>query len=115
MIIFGKLDFKRVTSRTRDDTVRCITHRLFNDEDLTEDLKRPDLIKIDDDETDDEWEPTPKDLPITRYHRNKDTLSSLVNIYDSKDVFVKEFQIYLASRLLEVKDYLYDDEVISLF
>lgn len=35
----------------------------------------------------------------------------LVNIYDTKDVFIKEFQILLADRLLAVSDYDTEREV----
>eukprot|EP00158_Paraphelidium_tribonemae_P006208 Partr_v1_DN27729_c0_g1_i2_m67303 putative complex subunit len=96
--------------RTRDDTVRCIIHSLFDDPDLEADLKRPDLITINEDLTDDEWEPAPMDLPLTKFHKNSDILSALVNIYDSKDVFVKEFQLFLSTRLLNVKNFDYQDE-----
>ena len=97
--------------RNRDDTVRCIIHRIFHDEDFASDLRRPDLITVNEELTDDEWEPTPKDLPLIAFHKQSDILSSLVKIYDSKDVFVKEFQVYLSNRLLEITDFEYEEEI----
>lgn len=38
----------------------------------------------------------------------------LLNIYDSKEVFVKELQVILAERLLSAKDYDVDREVSPL-
>lgn len=40
-----------------------------------------------------------------------DILNSLVNIYDSLDVFMREFQNYLAQRLLGIFDYNTNEEV----
>lgn len=40
-----------------------------------------------------------------------DVVSMLLNIYDSKEVFVKELQIILAGRLLSSKDYDVEKEV----
>jgi hypothetical protein len=42
----------------------------------------------------------------TEFRANKpsDVISTLVSIYDSKDLFVKELQILLAQRLLAIKD-----------
>ncbi|KAG8680234.1 hypothetical protein FRC09_018381, partial [Ceratobasidium sp. 395] len=39
-----------------------------------------------------------------------DIVSTLVSIYDSRDLFVKELQSMLAQRLLAVKDHNYDNE-----
>lgn len=38
-------------------------------------------------------------------------LTTLVSIYDSKDLFVKELQVLLAQRLLAIQDGNYDREV----
>ena len=42
----------------------------------------------------------------TEFRTNKpsDVISTLVSIYDSKDLFVKELQVLLAQRLLAIKD-----------
>lgn len=86
-----------------------------------------------DDYADPNWEPEPMDagpgketliidhysLPlisrITEFRANKpaDVLTTLVSIYDSKDLFVKELQILLAQRLLAIRDGNYDREVIA--
>ena len=41
-------------------------------------------------------------------------ISTLVSIYDSKDLFVKELQVLLAQRLLAIKDGNFDKEVFVL-
>jgi hypothetical protein len=47
-------------------------------------------------------------------NRECDVLNTLVSIYDSKDLFVKELQHLLAQRLLAVKDGNFDKEVCRL-
>jgi hypothetical protein len=47
-----------------------------------------------------------------RTNKPSDVLSTLVSIYDSKDLFVKELQVLLAQRLLAVKDGKFDKEVV---
>jgi anaphase-promoting complex subunit 2 len=39
-----------------------------------------------------------------RANKPSDVISTLVSIYDSKDLFVKELQVLLAQRLLTIKD-----------
>ena len=39
-----------------------------------------------------------------RTNKPSDVISTLVSIYDSKDLFVKELQVLLAQRLLAIKD-----------
>ena len=39
-----------------------------------------------------------------RANKPSDIISTLVSIYDSKDLFVKELQVLLAQRLLAIKD-----------
>jgi hypothetical protein len=38
------------------------------------------------------------------FERTSDAINTLVSIYDSKDLFVKELQVLLAQRLLAIKD-----------
>ncbi len=53
-------------------------------------------------------------LDLTLKKNAADVLNSLVNIYDSVDVFVKEFQLYLSSRLLAIYNYNHETEVAQL-
>ena len=46
-----------------------------------------------------------------RTSKTDDVISTLVSIYDSKDLFVKELQILLAQRLLAITDGKFDKEV----
>lgn len=46
-----------------------------------------------------------------RTNKPTDVISTLVSIYDSKDLFVKELQVLLAQRLLAVTDGNYEKEV----
>lgn len=77
------------------------------------------------DYSDPNWEPEPMDagpgrphafchapirlsfwLPTSEFRTNKpsDIISTLVSIYDSRDLFIKELQVLLAQRLLAIKD-----------
>lgn len=53
-------------------------------------------------------------MPDYRKTTSGDIVSMLLNIYDSKEVFVKELQVILAERLLSSKDYDVEKEVPSL-
>lgn len=58
-----------------------------------------------DDYSDPNWEPEPIDAgPDFRANKPSDIISTLVSIYDSKDLFVKELQVLLAQRLLAISD-----------
>jgi len=46
-----------------------------------------------------------------RANKPSDVISTLVSIYDSKDLFVKELQVLLAQRLLAVRDGNFEKEV----
>lgn len=46
-----------------------------------------------------------------RRHRTQDTISTLVNIYGSSELFVNEYRTLLADRLLAITDYDVDKEV----
>jgi hypothetical protein len=48
-----------------------------------------------------------------RSNRPADIVSTLVSIYDSRDLFVKELQVLLAQRLLAVTNGNFDREVRS--
>ena len=50
----------------------------------------------------------------TRPDGSIDVLNSLVNIYGSLDLFIKEFQLLLADRLLQVKSYDAENAIMSL-
>jgi len=56
-----------------------------------------------DDYSDPNWNPEPLDAgPEFRANKPGDVLSTLVSIYDSQDLFVKELQVLLAQRLLSI-------------
>jgi len=66
------------------------------------------------DYSDPSWEPEPIDAgPDFRTNKPSDTISTLVSIYDSKDLFIKELQVLLAQRLLAIQDGNFDSEVRS--
>lgn len=46
-----------------------------------------------------------------RTNKPSDIISTLVSIYDSQELFVKELQVLLAQRLLAIKDGNFDREV----
>jgi anaphase-promoting complex subunit 2 len=56
--------------------------------------------------SDPNWQPDPMDAPPDFHlNRTNDIIQMLVSIYDSKDVFIKEFQVLLAQSLLAITDY----------
>jgi anaphase-promoting complex subunit 2 len=62
--------------------------------------------------SDPDWNPEPIDAgPDFRASKSSDIISTIVSIYDTKDLFVKELQVLLAQRLLAVKDGNIDREV----
>ncbi|KAL0586309.1 hypothetical protein ABG067_003921 [Albugo candida] len=104
--------------RTRKDTIRCIMSKLIAEEsdDVDNDLQGEKLSLIqhfdnsdDDEDIDpDEWMPesTQADpTKTTQSRRSDDILQILVNIYGSKEVFVSEYKVLLADRLLQALNY----------
>ncbi|KAK7462917.1 hypothetical protein VKT23_007497 [Stygiomarasmius scandens] len=115
VLLFKVADPIRRYLRERPDTIRCIVSNLVGDEDSGDSLvdesepivplQQPDT----EDYTDSNWEPEPIDAgPDFRTNKPSDVISTLVSIYDSKDLFVKELQVLLAQRLLAITD---DNEV----
>ena len=123
----------RTYLRGRSDTVRCIITSLTDAEvggDLYEELRRQDArplehVKADSDDDEElpdfDWQPPP---PITRPKGTffgigtkgggGDILSMLVSIYGSKELFVNEYRLMLADKLLANLDYNTDKEVHTL-
>jgi anaphase-promoting complex subunit 2 len=119
--------------RGRNDTVRCIITSLTDAEvggDLYEELRRQDArllehVQADSDDEEEppdfDWQPPP---PITRPKGTffgigtkgggGDILSMLVSIYGSKELFVNEYRLMLADKLLANLDYNTDKEVHTL-
>lgn len=107
--------------RERPDTIRSIVANFVDEEsDLVDDGMERDgdshLIMLDNDYVPDwddpNWEPEPIDAgPNFKSDGRKDLISTLVSIYDSKEVFVEELQVMLAQRLMSLKDYNLEKEV----
>ncbi|KAF1313781.1 Anaphase-promoting complex subunit 2, partial [Globisporangium splendens] len=113
--------------RKRKDTVRCIVLSLTDDQngDLFEELRRNNmrLIQQDDDSDDDEdispddWEPDPIEADPSKTSRSRssdDILRILVNIYGSRELFVNEYRMMLADKLLQNLEYNTDRDVQTL-
>ena len=115
--------------RERDDTVTIVVGGLLadpDDESGTEDIlielalemNKSNSLKTED-ETDDgeldfddmNWMPDPVDAgPEYKKSKNLDVIGSLISLFESKDIFVKEFQNILGERLLK-KEYEFDREI----
>ncbi|KAF8489248.1 ubiquitin-protein ligase [Russula emetica] len=117
VLLFKVADPIRRYLRDRPDTIRCIVASLVVDSEsgdsLVDDdgpiqpLQSPQV----DDYTDPNWEPEPIDAGLDfRANKPSDVVSTLVSIYDSKDLFVRELQVLLAQRLLAVTDGNYEKE-----
>nr|XP_018258924.1 anaphase-promoting complex subunit 2 [Kwoniella dejecticola CBS 10117]OBR81082.1 anaphase-promoting complex subunit 2 [Kwoniella dejecticola CBS 10117] len=98
--------------RDRPDTIKCIVATLVEGEELGDENETAGLIK--DGEGDDQiedwsdpkWDPEPVDAaPEFRSGKAGDIVSTLVSIYQTREVIIKALQVLLATRLLAVKDY----------
>ena len=115
--------------RERDDTVSIVVGGLLADPDdesnasdilqeLAIEMNKNTAAKVED-ETDEgdidyddmKWMPDPVDAgPDYKKSKNSDVIGSLISLFESKDVFVKEFQNILGERLLQ-KEYEFDREI----
>lgn len=119
--------------RQRHNTVRCIITSLTDSEvggDLYEELRRQDARPLEHGEIDPDDEEEPPDMswmpppPISKERgdflatgtkgASGDILSMLVSIYGSKDLFVNEFRLMLADKLLANLTFDTDQEVHTL-
>lgn len=119
--------------RQRQNTVRCIITSLTDSEvggDLYEELRRQDARPLEHGEVDTDDEEEPPDMnwvpppPISKERgdflatgtkgNSGDILSMLVSIYGSKDLFVNEFRLMLADKLLANLTFDTDQEVHTL-
>jgi len=119
--------------RQRQNTVRCIITSLTDSEvggDLYEELRRQDARPLEYGEVDSDDEEEPPDMnwtpppPISKERgdflatgtkgASGDILSMLVSIYGSKDLFVNEFRLMLADKLLTNLTFDTDQEVHTL-
>ncbi|KAG1766193.1 hypothetical protein EDD22DRAFT_978546 [Suillus occidentalis] len=117
VLLFKVADPTRRYLRDRPDTIRCIVASLVGDgesgdslvdeNDPIQPLQQPEMENY----SDPEWNPEPIDAgPDFRASKSSDVISTIVSIYDTKDLFVKELQVLLAQRLLAVKDGNFDRE-----
>ncbi|KLO14760.1 Cullin [Schizopora paradoxa] len=99
--------------RERPDTIRSIVSSLVGEGgDLVDENEpiQPLHVQVED-YSDPNWEPEAIDAgPEFRTNKPSDVISTLVSIYDSKDLFVKELQVLLAQRLLAITDGNFDKE-----
>ncbi|XP_037078099.1 anaphase-promoting complex subunit 2-like [Pollicipes pollicipes] len=105
--------------RGREDTVRCIVASLTEEGGgpLADELVRgePTVLPPDGDMQNwQSWTPYPRDAPPARdaaASPQADIISMLVNIYGSKNTFVKEYRKLLADRILKQTTYDLDREL----
>lgn len=134
----------RAYLRSREDTIRCIMNALMDESGgLEGELDRAassaemDASKEDEEDYRDPsltWEPDPVDAPpgvsslypffemdyvefSTDFRKSKgsDVVQMLISIYDTKDVFIREFQLLLAHRLMSIRDFNVTKEVRRIF
>ncbi|KAK9456962.1 hypothetical protein V1511DRAFT_495780 [Dipodascopsis uninucleata] len=114
--------------RERDDTVKCVVSGILE----VDDPSLGDLSELasqliatsgstqqengdDNDFFDMNWVPDPVDAaPDFRNKKSVDFLGSFISLYDNKEVFVKEIVVALANRLLDLKSYEIDREMMQL-
>ncbi|KAI0801938.1 hypothetical protein BC629DRAFT_1284384 [Irpex lacteus] len=117
VLLFKVADPIRRYLRERPDTIRCVVASLVADHESGDslvdenDTVQPLQQAQVDDYSDLNWEPEPQDAgPDFRTNKPSDIISTLVSIYDSQDLFIKELQVLLAQRLLAIKDGNFDRE-----
>eukprot|EP01084_Bolivina_argentea_P121626 215540_1 len=110
--------------RERSDTIRSIVSALTDEGSgvLYEELRRQgakpveQIVESDDDETDgaESWQPARRDEHLREggavAFKSADILSLLVSIYGSKELFVTEYRVMLADKLLNSFDFSADKE-----
>uniref|UniRef100_A0A2C9KE64 Anaphase-promoting complex subunit 2 n=1 Tax=Biomphalaria glabrata TaxID=6526 RepID=A0A2C9KE64_BIOGL len=105
--------------RSREDTVRCIVASLTDEghNELISELVNTKPVGEENQQEDgnmvgwESWTPDPVDADpstVSKNRRSADILSTLVNIYGSKELFVNEYRALLADRIL--MQYNYDVE-----
>ncbi|KAH9512448.1 Anaphase-promoting complex subunit 2 [Bulinus truncatus] len=105
--------------RSREDTVRCIVASLTDEgnNELISELVNTKPVGDENQQEDgnmvgwESWMPDPVDADpstVSKNRRSADILSTLVNIYGSKELFVNEYRALLADRIL--MQYNYDVE-----
>ena len=122
----------RTYLRGRSDTVRCIITNLTDQEaDLYQELRKHGPLEDSNPEDDDDDEEEPPNMdwvpppplceeraaffdPTVSHTKKLDILSILVSIYGSKELFVDEYRIMLADKLLSNLDYNTDIQVHTL-
>ncbi|KAG8811149.1 hypothetical protein FRC17_002610 [Serendipita sp. 399] len=113
VILFRVADPIRIYLRNRSDTTHHIVTELINEEgELAQEARAPIVAEIEhEDYSDPNWLPEPPDAgPRFRMLRPGDLISTLVSIYDSHDLFIKELQTLFASILLQSRDGTFDSE-----
>ncbi|EPX74508.1 anaphase-promoting complex subunit Apc2 [Schizosaccharomyces octosporus yFS286] len=100
----------------RDDTSKSLVYLLFSKSEngLSNELSKLPASNVDaaSDRNDYlKWMPDPIDAaPDFRKPTDKDIIASLISIFKSKETLIKELQLLLAERLLQITDYNYDHE-----
>ncbi|EPY54127.1 anaphase-promoting complex subunit Apc2 [Schizosaccharomyces cryophilus OY26] len=100
----------------RDDTSKSLVYLLFSKSKngLSSELAKIPASNVDaaSDRNDYlKWMPDPIDAaPDFRKPTDKDIIASLISIFKSKETLIKELQLLLADRLLQITDYNYDHE-----
>ncbi|KAL5012414.1 hypothetical protein ScPMuIL_010965 [Solemya velum] len=106
--------------RSRDDTVRCIVSSLTDDgnNELLDELFKAQPTALDEschsDDNEEMWVPDPVDAypgSTSKSRRASDIIGMLVNIYGSKELFVKEYRTLLADRILTQYNYEIEKEI----
>ncbi|KZW04109.1 hypothetical protein EXIGLDRAFT_716114 [Exidia glandulosa HHB12029] len=117
VLLFKVADPIRRYLRERPDTIRTIVAGLVGEgSDLIDETEaNAPMQTAVEDYSDPNWEPEPIDAgPDFRTNKPSDVISTLVSIYDSKDLFVKELQVLLAERLLAITDGNYERELRNI-
>ena len=114
--------------RGRSDAIRCIVTMLTEDtsSELFHLLGKVNNAGLDspwlhdneeDDEEDGEWQPVPVDADLTAEaaaRKTGDIVKLLINIYGGKELFVNEYRLMMADKMLAYLDYETDREIRTM-
>ncbi|CAG7847581.1 Anaphase-promoting complex subunit 2 AltName: Full=20S cyclosome/APC complex protein apc2 [Serendipita indica DSM 11827] len=113
VLLFRVADPIRAYLRDRPDTISYIVSQLVDEKsELAQEAQAPIVSEMEhEDYSDPKWMPEPPDAgPKFRTMRPSDLISTLVSIYDSHELFIKELQTLFSTLFLQSREDSFDAE-----
>ncbi|KAJ3186476.1 Anaphase-promoting complex subunit 2 [Gaertneriomyces sp. JEL0708] len=100
--------------RRRDDTIKEVMSKILDPEGELADVMRNGVPVTEESGDYDTWEPEPIDAVGSQQERAADIITRLISIFDTKEVFVREYHKVLAAALLKKPDYETDEKIMEI-